>query len=85
MYSDKNLLCHHTWLEMVHIDIIVEFVIMRMTASISLGFCASFIIIDDMDITSSDETISFPIFNCYKIYGCKYKYIIMIIELRLEN
>ena len=58
---------------MVHIDIIVEFVIMRMTASISLGFCASFIIIDDMDITSSDETISFPIFNCYKIYGCKNK------------
>ena len=56
-----------------------------MTASISLGFCASFIIIDDMDITSSDETISFPIFNCYKIYGCKYKYIMMIIELRLEN
>ena len=70
---------------MVHIDIIVEFVIMRMTASISLGFCASFFIIDDMDITSSDETISFPIFNCYKIYGCKYKYIMMIIELRLEN
>ena len=70
---------------MVHIDIIVEFVIMRMTASISLGFCASFTIIDDMDITSSDETISFPIFNCYKVYGCKYKYIMMIIELRLEN
>ena len=65
---------------MVHIDIFLECVIMRNDRFHMIGvLCLFYTIIDDMDITSSDETISFPIFNCYKIYGCKYKYIIMII------